>query len=555
MVGRHVLVVAVLVAALVTLAPAKAVTLRAAPRLQTDPPANDASMTNRCPPSALADPTAGPTWNGWGRDLDNSRYQPAPGIGADDIPKLHLKWAFGFPNAVSAWGQPTVAGGRVFLGVDTGLVYSVNASTGCLYWSFKAQAGVRSAVTVAPVTLSGARRYAAYFGDLQANVYAVDADSGALLWTKQADPHPRARITGAPVFYEGRVFVPVSSLEEGSGANPTYECCTFRGSVVTYDAATGAEVWKSYTIPGPLKPTKKTSTGTQMWGPAGAAIWSAPTIDPRRGVLYVATGDAYTSPAAETSDAVIAMDLKTGRHVWAKQVTPNDAFLTGTCMQGGPGRSETCPDPQGPDFDFGNSPILRTLPDGRSLIVIGQKSGIGWALDPDKQGAIVWQHRVGQGSPSGGIQWGSAADQDQVYFANADARYGPEQAGGLAAVKIGSGERAWFTRPPAIPCARPQDPACLQAQSAAVTVIPGIVFSGATNGIMRAYSTKDGRIVWEYNTSQSYTTVNGIPAKGGQLNGPGPTVVAGTLFMTSGYGGLSGRAAGAGNVLLAFRAD
>ena len=514
------------------------------------------SMSNHCAPAPFA-ATSGPMWNGWGRDLNNSRYQPDPGFSVDQISRLKVKWAFGFPNAVSAWGQPTVVGGRVFLGVDTGYVYAVDAATGCVYWSHKAQAGVRSAVSIGAITSSGRPRFAAYFGDLAANVYAVDAESGTLLWTRRADTHARARITGAPAFHDGRVYVPVSSLEEGSGAGPQYECCTFRGSVVAYDAASGEQVWKSETIAKPLTPTKKTSIGTQMWGPAGAAIWSSPTIDIRRGVLYIATGDAYTSPAADESDAVIAMDLKTGRHVWVRQVTPNDAFLTGSCPSNGPGRSETCPDPQGPDFDFGNSPILRTLPNGRSVIAIGQKSGIGWGLDPDNKGAILWQHRVGKGSTSGGIQWGSGADDQQVYFANADSRYGPAEAGGLAAVRLETGERVWFVRPPSLspPCAAADDRRCVQAQSAAVTVVPGAVFSGATNGMMRAYSTKDGTILWEFDTARPFATVNGVEAKGGTINGPGPTVAGGTLFVTSGYAGLSGRGAGAGNVLLAFRPE
>jgi polyvinyl alcohol dehydrogenase (cytochrome) len=511
------------------------------------------SMPNRC--AAMPFVMSGPSWNGWGRDLDNSRYHPDPGLTADQIARLAVKWAFGFPNAVSAWGQPTVVGGRVLLGVDTGYVYAIDAATGCVYWSHRAQAGVRSAISVGPVNSGGATRYAAYFGDLMANVYAVDAETGTLLWTKRADTHRRARITGAPAFYEGRVYVPVSSLEEGSGAGPQYECCTFRGSVVSYDAATGEQIWKSETIARPLVKAKTTSIGTQMWGPAGAAIWSSPTIDPRRGVLYVATGDAYTSPAADESDAVIAMDLKTGRHVWVRQVTANDAFLTGSCPSNAPGRSETCPDPQGPDFDFGNSPILRRLANGRSVIAIGQKSGIGWGLDPDQQGAILWQHRVGKGSTSGGIQWGSAADDQQAYFANADSRYGPAEAGGLAAVRLDTGERVWFVRPPPLstPCTSADDRRCVQAQSAAVTVIPGAVFSGATNGIMRAYSTRDGKVLWQYDTAHPFTTVNGVEAKGGALNGPGPTIAGGTLFVTSGYAGLSGRGAGAGNVLLAFR--
>jgi polyvinyl alcohol dehydrogenase (cytochrome) len=510
------------------------------------------AMPNHCPGAPSSDPLKGASWNGWGVDLGNSRFQPAAaaGLTPDQVPKLKLKWAFGFPNATSMYGQPTVAGGRVYAGSDAGFVYALSAASGCVYWSFQAQAGVRTAISIGPVQRG---RYAAYFGDVKAKVYAVDAATGALLWTKRADSHPLARITGAPALHDGRLYVPVASLEELAGGNPAYECCTFRGSLIAYDASTGDQIWKTYTISEEPKRTRKTSRGTQLWGPAGAAIWSTPAIDLKRSLLYVATGDAYTAPAAETSDAVMAFEMKTGKVAWSKQLTSNDAFVVGACGPNAQNRSETCPEEQGPDFDFGNAPILQTLGNGRDIIVIGQKSGIGWALDPAKQGAVLWQHRVGKGSALGGIEWGSAADGQVVYFPNADASYGPEQAGGLAAVKIESGERVWFTRPPAVKCSGPRDPNCIQAQSAAVTVIPGIVFSASSNGILRAYATKDGSIVWEYNTSRDFTTVNKVPASGGAINGPGPTVAGGMLFVTSGYTALGGGKAG--NVLLAFGAE
>jgi polyvinyl alcohol dehydrogenase (cytochrome) len=270
----------------------------------------------------------------------------------------------------------------------------------------------------------------------------------------------------------------------------------------------------------------------------------------KRGLLYAATGDSYTAPAVPTSDAVMAFDLKTGRVVWTKQLTENDAFVVGNCSNTSKTRSETCPPEQGPDFDFGNSPILRTLPNGHDILVIGQKSGIGWALDPEKQGAVMWQDRIGKGSALGGIEWGSATDGRLVYFANADASWGPEQAGGLTAAMIQNGERVWFTRPPPIPCKGDRDPGCIQAQSAAITVIPGVVFSASSNGIMRAYASADGKIIWEYNAAHEYTSVNGVAAKGGGINGPGPVVAGGMLFMSSGYAALGGGSPG--NVLLAF---
>jgi polyvinyl alcohol dehydrogenase (cytochrome) len=509
----------------------------------------DASaMPNRCSANQFADPMKGPMWNGWGVDLGNSRFQTAEaaGLTADQVPKLKLKWAFGFPNASSMYGQPSIAGGRVYVGADTGFVYSLDAKTGCVYWSFQAAGGVRTAPTIGPVK----NGYAVYFGDVKANVYAVDARTGKQIWTERTDAHPIARVTGAPALAGGVLYVPVASLEELAGGNPAYECCTFRGSMVAYDAESGRQIWKTYTIAEEPKRVKKTSRGTQLWGPAGAAIWSAPSIDMKRGLLYAATGDSYTAPAVPTSDAVMAFDLKTGRVVWTKQLTENDAFVVGNCSNTSKTRSETCPPEQGPDFDFGNSPILRTLPNGHDILVIGQKSGIGWALDPEKQGAVMWQDRIGKGSALGGIEWGSATDGRLVYFANADASWGPEQAGGLTAAMIQNGERVWFTRPPPIPCKGDRDPGCIQAQSAAITVIPGVVFSASSNGIMRAYASADGKIIWEYNAAHEYTSVNGVAAKGGGINGPGPVVAGGMLFMSSGYAALGGGSPG--NVLLAF---
>jgi polyvinyl alcohol dehydrogenase (cytochrome) len=503
------------------------------------------AMPNRCSSKPLGNPLTGPAWNGWGVDPGNSRYQPAAGAGLStaQVPKLTLKWAFGFPNGSSAYGQPAVAGGRVYVGSDNGFVYALDASTGCVYWSFQSQGGVRTAISIGR---AGAR-YAAYFGDVNANVYAIDAENGTLLWKRSADSHPMARVTGAPALYNGKLYVPVASFEEGSGPNPKYECCTFRGSLVAFDAVSGEQAWKTYTIPELPRPTKKNSVGTQLYGAAGAAVWSAPTIDAKRGAVYVATGDAYTYPAAETSDAILAFDLKSGIPLWTHQFTANDAFLVG-CPSGASTR-DNCPDVGGPDFDFGNSPILRDLPNGKRVLVIGQKSGAAWAIDPDKEGALVWEHRVGKGSALGGIEWGSAADDQYGYFATADAQAGAE-AGGLAALRLATGEPAWQARPPAVECAAGDRNCAVQAQSAAITVIPGVVFSGATNGRMRAYAASDGRVLWDYNTARDFQTVNGVKAKGGSLNGPGPVVAAGMLFMNSGYAYLGYGAPG--NVLLAF---
>ena len=361
----------------------------------TAPTGDAATMPNRCAATQFRDPLAGPRWNGWGVDLANTRFQPtaAAGLTAATVPKLTLKWAFGFPNGRQAFGQPTVVGGRIYVGSDNGYVYSLDAATGCVHWSFQAKGGVRSAITVAPVKVAGAS-FAAFFGDLRANVYAVNAETGALLWTKNTDAHAVARVTGAPAFHEGRLYVPVSSVEEAVGGNPKYPCCTFRGSLIAYDANTGEQRWQTFTIGEAAVAMRKTSIGTQLWGPAGAAVWAAPTIDPERRRVYISTSNGYTFPAANTTNSVIALDLDTGKRIWARQLTPNDAFLIGC---GPKSTSETCPQEVGPDFAVGTSPILRTLPGGRRILAVGQKSGLAWGINPD-DGTVLWQHRVGQGS-------------------------------------------------------------------------------------------------------------------------------------------------------------
>ncbi len=488
-------------------------------------------MPNRCTGSArLTDPGNGPAWNGWGVDASNSRFQTekTAGLVAAQVPRLKLKWAFGFPGASSVFGQPSVAGGRVFLGVDTGFVYALDAGTGCVYWSFEAEAGVRTAITVARLSRN---RYAAYFGDMKASAYAVDADTGELIWKVRVEDHPTARITGAPKLFEGRLYVPVASSEEGAGGNPKYPCCTFRGSVVALDAATGKQIWKTYVI----DETPQT-TGPNRFGPAGGGVWSSPTIDPKRHALYATTGDAYTEPAAKTTDSIMAMDLDTGKVQWVAQGTANDAWLAGCSAKSPTGN---CPANLGPDQDFSASPILKTLPNGHRIVVAGQKSGNVWAYDPDRKGAVVWKTALTSSTTEfgGKIVWGGAADDQAAYFG-----LGP---GGIAAVQLKEGERKWFTAlEPAPEMARHA------GQDGPLTAIPGAVFSGGWDGVLRALSNSDGHVIWEYNTVHEFDTVNGVPAKGGSMGAAGPVIAGGMLFTGSGYIGVKNGMPG--NVLLAF---
>lgn len=518
---------------------AEFLTGKAAPSITT------AAPTGKCsgpPPTSFS----GPAWNGWGVDLENTRFQSteAAGLTAAQVPNLKLKWAFGFPGDYSAYSQPAIAGGRVFVGSVGGKVYSLNGATGCTYWSYDAGAGVRSAITIGPDGV-------AYFGDVHANMYALDANTGQLIWKVVADDYPTARITAAPKLYDGRLYVAVASRDEWHSTDPRFECCKFRGSVLALEAKTGKQIWKTYTISQPARPTSKTKAGTQLWGPSGVGVWTSPTIDTKRHVLYIGTGDSYSDPPAPLSDSILALDLATGKIAWSRQLTEGDVF-NGNCLQQ---NHSTCPDKIGPDSDFGSSPILRTLASGKRVLIAGQKSGVVHVLDPDDKGKILWQTRVGKGGMLGGIQWGFAADPATAYVPLSDlglipAPEGvipdPKAGGGLFAIQIATGEKIWSVLPPESGCKTPR---CSPAQSAAVTVIPGVVFSGSLDGHLRAYAATDGKMLWDYDTARDFETVNGVPSKGGALDGPGPAVAGGLVVVNSGYGFFNGIS---GNVLLAF---
>jgi polyvinyl alcohol dehydrogenase (cytochrome) len=502
-------------------------------------PAGDPkSMPNQCATNArLTDPLRGPSWNGWGPDPSNTRFQPAgaAGLTAAQVPGLKLKWAFALPNAASMYGQPTIAGGRVFVGADTGYVYSLDARTGCVAWGFQAAAGVRNAISIGPLKGHGATEYAAYFGDLRGNVYALDAANGMPLWIVSVDPHPLAAVTGAPILHKGRLYVPLASREEAAGGGPDYPCCTFRGSVVALDAGSGKQAWKTFIIDDQPKPTKKNARGVQLYAPSGAGIWDTPTIDEARGAIYIGTGDAYSKPTVSSAtDAVVALDLATGKRKWVVQHTPNDAWLVG-CEVNNP--SENCPTDIGPDYDFGASSMLRKLADGRSIVVSGQKSGEVFAQDV-RDGKVIWKASLVDKLARGEITFGGAADGENAYFGT--------RSGAVWALDLRNGEKKWSTPVAAIPQRQ-------SGQTAALTVIPGVVFSGGSDGVLRAFATSDGKQVWEFDTIRDFMTTNGVPGHGGAMGAPGPTIAGGMMFVGSGYTGLgNGRG---GNVLLAFGAD
>jgi polyvinyl alcohol dehydrogenase (cytochrome) len=512
-------------------------------------------IANLCPAGAAPHESA--QWSSWGGGLANTRFQSEKeaGLTAKDLPRLKLKWAFAFPDTSAMRSQPAVYQGKVFAGGQDGSLFALDMRTGCVYWVTTVQSQVRSGITVGEAD----GRPAVFFGDSAGFVYALDATSGKQLWKVRADQHPASTMTATPVYYKDRLYVGSASREEALSVSPGYLCCTFRGSESALDASTGKLLWKTYMIADPPKAQPKTGRGIAAWGPSGVGVWTAPVLDPERDTIYVTTGDNYSDPATPLSDALVALRMSSGEILWSKQFTARDAWNSSCQLEG----KVNCPDSEGPDFDFASSAILVSLPNSKRALLLGQKSAVIYAVDPDRRGEILWQARIGAGGTVGGIEWGSATDGRNVYVALSDISFevsrkpgsndraynlDPHKGGGLFAFRVDNGERMWQTPPPGCADRRP----CSPAQSAAVTAMPGVVWSGSEDGHLRGYSSVDGKILWDYDTAHEYRTVNGLAGCGGAIDVAGPVIADGMLFTVSGY---PARGSLPGNVLLAFALD
>jgi len=482
-------------------------------------------------------------WRSWGRDLASWRFQSDPGFSAAQVPQLKLRWTFAYPGR-AAFNQPAVAGDLVLTGGTGGRVFALDARTGCTHWSYDAGALVRTGIVIdeIPATRSPEHpaRVVAWFGDDKGTLHAIDLKDGKRVWAVRIDEHPIARLVGTPQLYAGVLYAPVSSFEEVAAADPKYPCCSFRGSLVALEAATGRQLWRAYTVRTPAAAVISAS-GQKLMGPAGGSIFSAPTIDPKRGIIYVGTGDSYTNVVSDSTNAILALRLSDGVRVWTRQVSKNDAWIL-LCTGKPVGN---CPSPLGPDFDFASSPMLITAGE-RQMLIAGAKSGIVYGLDAIDQGKLLWQRVLAAGTPNGAILWASATDGERAYIATSEydpvAKRGP---GALVALEPATGAVLWRTPTPPSPCAWGTEN-CAHALLAGVAVIPGIVFAGAMDGYMRAYDAHNGRIVWQFDTGQTFDAVNGVRAHGGAIDYGGEVIAHGMLFVNS------GSMRQPGNVLLAF---
>ncbi len=487
-----------------------------------------------------------PATQGWSLNLEGTRFIPShvAELSPQQVGRLSLKWVFAYPGATRARSQPVPFGENILVGSQSGQVFALSLANGCAHWIFQADAEVRSALAI------NADGTAAYFGDLSGVVYAIDPRNGEQLWRTRADAHPDTTLTGSPRLYKNTLYVPLSSSEWASAADPGYACCTFRGGVAAFDVVDGTKRWTAYAIPRTPRPTGEVNAlGLPRYHPAGAPVWNSPTIDIRRGLLYVGTGEAYTSPAADTSDAVLAIDLVTGELVWHFQSIAGDAWNMACFIGGG----TNCPEEDGPDLDIGAPPMLVNVGD-EDLVIAGQKSGDVFALNPE-DGSLRWRHKIGRGGFAGGIHWGMAASGTAIYAPNADTVFtgrfkGPRKPG-LFAIDPQNGEILWHTPAPDV-CAPTDKPACDPGLSAAVTAIPGVVFAGAFDGHLRAYDAASGQVIWDFNTHGKFTSVSGAVAQGGSIEADGPVVYRGHVLVNSGY--LFGDRM-AGNALLVFTAE
>lgn len=498
---------------------------------------------------------------GFGFDNRNYRHLTAQqsGLKTADFRNFELAWALAFPRATTMRAQPAIVGSTMFLSVgDAQQLYAIDISEAqpCFKWVYTGVVPLRTGVGYG--ALPGSGRKVIFFGDVAAHLHMVDAQTGEQIWRKSVRLSHLTNATATPVLHGSRLYVPLSASEITVGANEKHLCCTTHGAVLALDPRDGRQIWITHMME-EARPIRDRGDGQMMWGPSGAPVWNSPSIDEKRGVLYVGTGEATSAPAAKTTDAIVALALDDGKIKWVFQATENDIFLTG-CMAKRDGLN--CPrEGQFLDVDFGASTILATLANDRDVVFAGQKSGSLWALDPDAQGKVLWRREFGKGSPIGGIHWGIAYDGTRVFapihhFPDPATGKDENQVPGMHAVKADSGEVLWsFEAKP--DCSGDRKERLLNCNgsiglSGAPTVIDGAVAQGSVDGFLRVFDAATGEVIYQYDTARKFDTVNGVPGKGGAIDNVSIVAANGYLFLNSGYGLMAGQTPG--NVFLAFRA-
>jgi len=515
----------------------------------------------------------------WGLGEHNQRYVPSElaGINLQNIDRLKLKWAFAYPQVTAARSQPVLTADTLFVGAKSGDLFALDRRSGCIKWRFKADSSVRSAVILGNRDTDDGSKPTLFFGDTLSSAYAVDAASGRLLWKKSVSLFPTSVITGSPAYHDGVIYMPISSYEIAAAGMPNYPCCHSHGAVVALNANTGETRWTWHAM-GKATPQGKNSAGGIRFGPSGASVWTTPTIDVERGVLYIGTAENMSRPVTDTSDAIIALNLSDGQVRWKYQALKNDVWNS-ACLNGGP----NCPENAGQDFDFGASIIMTQNREGKDILLAGQKSGAVYALDPDGhkdgEGHVIWTNfdtRNTVYSPNPGVHWGMAVAGQSLFVPIADSDRpfpGYQARPGVYALDVSTGKALWANQVSRSCDFKPsasdsfgleamrkkseEDNAAKQCSfhfsiSAAVTATDDLLLAGGLDGILRAYDNRTGEVVWQTATAKAFKTSNGLEGHGGAIDVDGPVIANGMLFIHSGYS-MFGQLPG--NVLLAFEID
>ena len=481
---------------------------------------------------------------------NNPRYISAAqaSLTTADLSDLELAWAIAFPATSSMRAAPVIVGSTIFYSAtDASRVFALDTESGCAKWVYNAGTRLRSSIAYGVIDGEGIL----VFSDQRGMIHSISAETGEQNWGASGQAsNNQGMLTGTPVIHEDRIIVPVSGSGVITGGNPNYECCENHGAVTALDVRTGAKIWEYHTMPAAQFTGMESSTGVKQRGPSGAPIWTTPTIDAARAQIYVTTGENTSHPTTGTSDAIIALDLETGEEKWVFQALANDMWNFG-CSAGGP-NCIILDDTNSVDYDFGGPAILVEA-GNRELLVAGQKSGDIWALDPDS-GALVWNQQIGEGTALGGNHWGITTDAERAFMTvNDPGGMGQVSRPGLYSFFLGTGEPSWFYEVES-DCEGRDDRLrrCegLYGFSAAPLTVDGAVITAGLDGRLFVFNADSGEVLFEYDTTTDFDTVNGVEGYGGSIDSHSIAAGSGMLFVGSGYGSFSQVS---GNVLLAFK--
>ena len=488
--------------------------------------------------------------NSWGIDHRNTRYQPASSLNAENAANLELKWAYGLAHETPR-SFPLVTKDTIFIGDSNHGLIALKRETGCERWVYEHDGLITSAIIPGNIRRAKAKdQPILVFADRFSGVYAVDAQTGQLVWHITLQDHLVPLYSGTPLVTNDTVFVPISSLEVGLAVNPFYGCCTTSGGMAAFDINTGEKKWYLPTIEEAAKVRGSHFGFVDEWGPSGAPVWGAPTYDSKRNWLFFGTGQNYSHPTTDTSDAIFAVDAASGEVQWVKQFTANDAFNAACTVSL---NHPNCAQPTGPDVDFGAPTLLAHTPDGKDILLAGQKSGDVHAMNPDT-GELLWSRKLGRGGIIGGVHWGLAVNESTgtvfVPINDRSAMNYPSPGTptpGLYALDIESGEPLWqFSRN-----SRCDDEQCMYGLSSAITATNDIVITASMDGYLEVINAADGKLLWSHDSWKTYESVNGVTVKGGSFDTHGPMIADDQVMVSSGYRYISNQRGG--NAFLVFQ--